>query len=321
MALRAPWGQMQGSATTAMRWHRRGAMTTQMAPRRRNPKGGRHFAGARLKNETSRNDPQRAPDAKCRTRHPHPFFSSLLEPGGPAPRTNPCAHAEVLEGPAAPAAPRVAGLRLAARQPRGLDGPLLPDPLPDHRPRVLGRERRLRPLPLRPGFDRRGALRRTAGRPMGRGAPDAGLALPLRRDAAGLSLRPLSPGDRSGDDRPGDPDRGVPPGRDGLHRRDRGTGQPQVGVRGLPAGDQPRDGDRPGDRRHPGDAVLPLPLLRRRRDVDRGRPGARGGGAAGAAARERRGRRERRRRRPACGFPRRRTWTPDFCSSWRPSCR
>jgi hypothetical protein len=38
---------MQGSATTAMREHRRGAMTPQMAPRRRNPKGGRHFAGAR----------------------------------------------------------------------------------------------------------------------------------------------------------------------------------------------------------------------------------------------------------------------------------
>ena len=41
-------GQMQGSATTAMRLHRRGAMTKQMAPRRRNPKGGRHFAGAAL---------------------------------------------------------------------------------------------------------------------------------------------------------------------------------------------------------------------------------------------------------------------------------
>ena len=34
-----------------------------------------------------------------------------------------------------------------------------------------------------------------------------------------------------------------------------------------------------------------------------------------------RGRRERRRRRPACGSPRRRIWTPDFSSSWRPSCR
>jgi len=40
---------MQGSATTAMPQHRRGAMTPQMAPRRRNPKGGRHFAGARGK--------------------------------------------------------------------------------------------------------------------------------------------------------------------------------------------------------------------------------------------------------------------------------
>jgi hypothetical protein len=38
---------MQGSATTAMHAHRRGAMTPQMAPRRRNPKGGRHFAAAR----------------------------------------------------------------------------------------------------------------------------------------------------------------------------------------------------------------------------------------------------------------------------------
>jgi len=38
---------MQGSATTAMPKHRRGAMTPQMAPRRRNPKGGRPFAGAR----------------------------------------------------------------------------------------------------------------------------------------------------------------------------------------------------------------------------------------------------------------------------------
>jgi hypothetical protein len=38
---------MQGSATTAMPLHRRGAMTPQMAPRRRNPKGGRHFAGGR----------------------------------------------------------------------------------------------------------------------------------------------------------------------------------------------------------------------------------------------------------------------------------
>ncbi|MGH9316600.1 MAG: hypothetical protein ACRD1P_05800, partial [Thermoanaerobaculia bacterium] len=45
--LRAPRGQMQGSATTAMPLHRRGAMTPQMAPRRRNPKGGRHFAGTR----------------------------------------------------------------------------------------------------------------------------------------------------------------------------------------------------------------------------------------------------------------------------------
>jgi len=46
MALRAPGGQMPGDATTAMPWHRRGAATPQMAPRRRNPKGGRHFAGA-----------------------------------------------------------------------------------------------------------------------------------------------------------------------------------------------------------------------------------------------------------------------------------
>jgi hypothetical protein len=38
---------MQGSATTAMLKHRRGAMTPQMAWRRRNPEGGRHFAGAR----------------------------------------------------------------------------------------------------------------------------------------------------------------------------------------------------------------------------------------------------------------------------------
>jgi hypothetical protein len=38
---------MQAKATTAMPSHRRGAMTPQMAPRRRHPKGGRHFAGAR----------------------------------------------------------------------------------------------------------------------------------------------------------------------------------------------------------------------------------------------------------------------------------
>jgi hypothetical protein len=35
---------MQGSATTAMQRHRRGAVTLQMAMRRRNPKGGRRFA-------------------------------------------------------------------------------------------------------------------------------------------------------------------------------------------------------------------------------------------------------------------------------------
>ncbi|MGH9316139.1 MAG: hypothetical protein ACRD1P_03390, partial [Thermoanaerobaculia bacterium] len=54
MALRASWGQMQGSATTAMRGHRRGVLTPQMAPRRRNPKGVRHFAGAREKGMTER---------------------------------------------------------------------------------------------------------------------------------------------------------------------------------------------------------------------------------------------------------------------------
>jgi len=57
---RAPWGQMQGSATTAMperiQEHRRAAeareqrsraMTSpQMALRRRNPQGGRQFARA-----------------------------------------------------------------------------------------------------------------------------------------------------------------------------------------------------------------------------------------------------------------------------------
>jgi hypothetical protein len=43
---------MQGSATTAMPEHRRGAMTRQMAPRRRNPKGGRHFAGDRFNGVT-----------------------------------------------------------------------------------------------------------------------------------------------------------------------------------------------------------------------------------------------------------------------------
>jgi len=40
---------MQGSATTAMQEHRRGAMTPQMASRRRNPKGVRHFADTRNK--------------------------------------------------------------------------------------------------------------------------------------------------------------------------------------------------------------------------------------------------------------------------------
>jgi hypothetical protein len=45
---------MQGSATTAMPLHRRGAMTQQMAPRRRNPKGGRHFAGVPFSDVTER---------------------------------------------------------------------------------------------------------------------------------------------------------------------------------------------------------------------------------------------------------------------------
>jgi hypothetical protein len=45
---------MRGSATTAMQWHRQGAMTMQMAPRRRNPKGGRHFAGARCEDMSKR---------------------------------------------------------------------------------------------------------------------------------------------------------------------------------------------------------------------------------------------------------------------------
>jgi len=55
-------------------------MTPQMAPRRRNPKGGRHFAGARPASDDgpSRDRRERAPNAKCRTRRPHPFFSSLL---------------------------------------------------------------------------------------------------------------------------------------------------------------------------------------------------------------------------------------------------
>jgi hypothetical protein len=44
---------MQGSATTAMREHHRGAMTPQMALRRRNPKGGRHFAGAHWRGMTN----------------------------------------------------------------------------------------------------------------------------------------------------------------------------------------------------------------------------------------------------------------------------
>jgi hypothetical protein len=39
---------MPGDATTAMPWHCRGTATPQMALRRRNPKGGRHFAGADL---------------------------------------------------------------------------------------------------------------------------------------------------------------------------------------------------------------------------------------------------------------------------------
>jgi hypothetical protein len=37
---------MPGDATPAMPWHCRGAVTPQMAPRRRNPKGVRPFAGA-----------------------------------------------------------------------------------------------------------------------------------------------------------------------------------------------------------------------------------------------------------------------------------
>ncbi len=55
-------------------------MTPQMAPRRRNPKGGRHFAGVRRagRHDSSGRRSDRAPDAKCRTRRPHPFFSSLL---------------------------------------------------------------------------------------------------------------------------------------------------------------------------------------------------------------------------------------------------
>ena len=37
-ALRAPWVQMQGGPTQAMRGHRRGGLTQQMDPRRRKPK-------------------------------------------------------------------------------------------------------------------------------------------------------------------------------------------------------------------------------------------------------------------------------------------
>jgi hypothetical protein len=74
-----------------------------MAPRRRNPKGGRHFAGARRAghDDSSGRRSDRAPVAKCRPRRPHPFFSSLLaaallglavaagagaDPKGPEPR-------------------------------------------------------------------------------------------------------------------------------------------------------------------------------------------------------------------------------------------
>src|SRR4029450_8260343 len=83
MALRAPWGQMQGSATTAMREHRRGAMTQQMAPRRRNPKGGRHFAGARwrvmrVRVATVWNGRRLQSGGSDTPRPPQPFFSSLL---------------------------------------------------------------------------------------------------------------------------------------------------------------------------------------------------------------------------------------------------
>ena len=40
-----------------MRWHRRGAATPQTARRRRNPEGGRHFAGARLRSMKTNSQP------------------------------------------------------------------------------------------------------------------------------------------------------------------------------------------------------------------------------------------------------------------------
>ena len=47
----------------AMPLHRRGAMTTQMTPRRRNPKGGRHFAGARFNDVVALESHRRGPGA------------------------------------------------------------------------------------------------------------------------------------------------------------------------------------------------------------------------------------------------------------------
>jgi hypothetical protein len=39
LSLRAPRGQICGDATQAMLFHRRGAASTEMSPRRRNPEG------------------------------------------------------------------------------------------------------------------------------------------------------------------------------------------------------------------------------------------------------------------------------------------
>ena len=90
----------------------------------------------------------------------------------------------------------------------------------------------------------------------------------LLLSGAMLLLYPLarSAGHRRGHDRAGDADGGVPAGGHVVLRRDGRAGAPQVRVRRLPAGDQPRHGDRTGDRRDPRDDLVPLPLPRRRRD-------------------------------------------------------
>ena len=71
VALRAPWGQMQGATPQAMRVHRRGVATPQMAPCRPQPEG-RQGVSARLRRcSSSTMSPHRLLLAPCmRTESP-----------------------------------------------------------------------------------------------------------------------------------------------------------------------------------------------------------------------------------------------------------